>query len=74
MYHEDGISVLGTDKSQNEPYQENSGDEEVFQILIRSQQSWQFVACRQGRCPARAEQEQNTASLFTLPRFCNFLA
>ena len=30
MYHEDGNSVLGTDRSQIEPYQENMGDEEVI--------------------------------------------
>ena len=52
---EDGISVLGTDRSQKEPYQENIGDEEGFQIHIQSQQSWQLVTCGQGRCPARAE-------------------
>ena len=30
VYHEDGISVLGTDRRQKEPYQENMGDEEEF--------------------------------------------
>ena len=30
MYHEDGNSVLGTDRSQIEPYQENMWDEEVI--------------------------------------------
>ena len=36
---------------------EEYGDEEVFQIHIQTQQSWQHVTCRQG-------QEQNTASQF----------
>ena len=54
--HKDGISVLGTDKSrQKEPYQEDIGDEEGFEIHIQSQQSWQLVTCRQGHCPARTE-------------------
>ena len=39
MYHEDGIVVLGTDRSQKEPYQENMGDDEEFQIHIQLQQS-----------------------------------
>ena len=30
VYHKDGISVLGTDRCQKEPYQENMGDEEEF--------------------------------------------
>ena len=65
MYHEDGISVLRTDRSQKEPHQKNMGDEEGFQIHIWSQQSWQLVTFVQGRCPARAE--QNAASQFFLP-------
>ena len=32
------------------------GDEKGFQIHIQSHQSWQLVTCRQGRCPARADQ------------------
>ena len=40
VFHEDEISVLGTDRSQKEPYQENMGDKERFHILIQSQQSW----------------------------------
>ena len=55
MSHEDSISVLGTERSQKEPYQENMGDEEGFQIHIQSQQSWQLVKSGQGRSPARAE-------------------
>ena len=31
------MSVLGTDKSQKEPYQENMGDEKAFNIHIQSQ-------------------------------------
>ena len=54
MYHEDGISVLVTDKSQKERYQENMDDEEGFQIHIQLLQSWQPVTCVKGRCPARA--------------------
>ena len=38
-YHEDEISVLGTDRSQEESYKENMGGEEGFQIHIQSQQS-----------------------------------
>ena len=30
VYHEDGISVLGTDRSQKEPYQENLWDEGII--------------------------------------------
>ena len=37
MYHDDGISVLRTDRSQKEPYQENIGYEEGLQIHIQSQ-------------------------------------
>ena len=48
MSHEDEISVLGTDRSQKEPYQENFGDEEGFQIHIQLQQSCQLVQCGQG--------------------------
>ena len=55
MYHEDVISVLGTNRSQKEPCQENMGDEEWFHIHIQSQQSRQLVTCQQGCCPARAE-------------------
>ena len=55
MSHEDEISVLGTDRSQKEPYQENFGDEGGFQIHIQSQQSCQLVQCGQGRCLARSE-------------------
>ena len=40
VYHEYGILVLGTDRSQKEPYQENIVDEEGFQINFQSQQSW----------------------------------
>ena len=69
MYHEDGISVLGTDKSQKEPYQEKMGDEEGFQIHIQSQQSWQLVTCWQGRSPARAEHRKSVflASFLRFP-------
>ena len=35
VYHEDWISVLGTDRRQD-LYQENIGDEEGFQIRIHS--------------------------------------
>ena len=42
VYHKDGISVWGTARSQ-EPYQENMGDKEGFQIKIQSKQSWQSV-------------------------------
>ena len=35
VYHDDGISVLGTERRQ-QPYQENIGDEEGFQIHIQS--------------------------------------
>ena len=59
MYHEDGISVLGTDRSKKEPYQENMRVEEGFQIHIQSQQSWQLVMCGQGRCPVRAEHSES---------------
>ena len=65
VYHEDGISVLGTDSSQKEPYQENKGDEEGFQIHIQSQLSWQLVTCGQ---------EQNTGSQFSSPLSFDFLA
>ena len=47
MYHEDVISVLGTDRSQREQYQANNGDDEGFQIHIQLQQSWQLVTCGQ---------------------------
>ena len=57
--HEGGISVLGTDKSHKEPFQEYMGDEEGFQIHIQSQQSWQLVTCGQGSCPAKAEHKES---------------
>ena len=68
VYHEDGSSVLGTDRSRQEHYQENVGDEEGFQIHIQSQQSLQLVTCGQGRCRARAE---HRASVF-LASFLRF--
>ena len=57
VYHEDGISVLGIDRSQKESYdyQENMGEEKGFQIHIQLQQSRQLVTCGQEHCPARAE-------------------
>ena len=66
MYHEDWISVLGTNRSQEKPY---LGNEEGFQIHIQSQQSWQLVACGQGRCPARAEHRESVflASFLRFP-------
>ena len=69
VYREDGISVLGTDRSQKKQYQENMGDEEGFQIHIQSQQSLQLVTCGQGRCPARAEHRESVflASFFWFP-------
>ena len=57
---------LGTDQNQKEPYQDNLGDKERFQIRIQSQQSWQLVTCGQGRCPARAEHRE---SVFPFLRF-----
>ena len=69
MHHEDGISVLGTNKSQKEPYQVHMADEEEFQIHIQSQQSWQIMTCGQGRCPARAEHCEPVSS-----SLCDFLA
>ena len=65
MNHEHGISVLGTDKSQNKPYM---GDEEGFQIHIQLQQSWQLVAFGQERCPARAE-HSDSVFLISFLRF-----
>ena len=62
----DGISVFGTDRSQKEPYQENMGDEEGFQIHIQLQQSWQLVKCGQGHCPARAEHHESVFLAFFL--------
>ena len=59
MNYQDGISILGTGRSQKEPYQEKIGDEEGFQIQIQSQQSWQLARCAQGRCPARAEHHES---------------
>ena len=68
MYHGDGISVLGTDRSQKEPYQENMGNEEVFDIHIQSQLSWQLVTCGQERCPVRVDHRMLVflASFFSL--------
>ena len=68
LYHKDGISGLGTDRSQNEPYQENMGGEEIFQIHIQSQQTWQLVTCVQGHCPARAE-HRKSVNLAPFSRF-----
>ena len=59
VHLEDGISVLRTERSQKEPYQENMGDEEGFQILIQSLLLWLLVTCRQGRSPARAEHRES---------------
>ena len=67
VYH-DGISVLGTDRSQKEPHQENMGDEEEFEIHIQSQQSWQLLTCGQRRFPARAEHRES-AFLASFLRF-----
>ena len=58
VYHEDGISVLGIDRSQKESYQENMGEEKGFQIHIQLQQSRQLVTCGQEHCPARAEHSE----------------
>ena len=54
-----GFQFWGTDRGQKEPYQENMGDEEGFQIHIQTQQLWQLVTCGQGRCPARAEHRES---------------
>ena len=71
VYHEGGISVLGTDRSPKEQYQENigGGGEEWFQVHIQSQQSWQLVTCGQRRCPARAEHRESVflASFLRFP-------
>ena len=45
-----------------EPYQENIGDEEEFQINIQSKQSLQLVTYGQGHCPARAEHSGESMS------------
>ena len=60
---------LGADRSQKEPYRENIGNEEGFQIHIQSQQSWQPVTCGQERCPARAENHESVflASFLQFP-------
>ena len=73
VYHGDGISVLGTDGSQKEPYKENIGHYgewgRISNPLCRSIHGnlW-----RVGR--GRVLQEQNSASQFSSPLPCNFLA
>ena len=58
---------MGTDISQNDPYQKNMGDEEGFQIHTQSQQ-----ACNLGRVGRGVVlQEQNAASQFPSPLACN---
>ena len=64
VYHEDGISVLGTNRSHLESNQESMGNEEGFQIHIQSLQSWQLVKCVEGHCPARAEHCKSVPRLF----------
>ena len=55
VFHKGWILTLGTDRSQQGPYQENMGDEEGLRIRIQSQQSWQLAMCEQAHCHARAE-------------------
>ena len=67
------FQFLRTDRSQNEPYQDNIGDEEGFQIHIKLQQPCQLVKCEQGRCLARAENRE-PVSLASFVRFPGILA
>ena len=66
LYHEDGISVLGTDRSQKEPYQESMGMRKNFKSTFsRSSHSGQ------GRFPIRAEHRDVRESVF-LASFLQF--
>ena len=61
--HEDGISILGTDRSQKEPYQENMGVRKDFKSTFS--RSTHSNLWRVSRCVV--VQVQNTASQFPCP-------